>query len=155
MGEKRGLWTFEFDGNNVTCYGNENVGEKPCTEQEKEDNKIVFIVSHGVKEPYNYALRPMMASDQTMSVVSRNTQGKHMAHLKLNLPKKTITCSIGNKYLLQVTFEEFLKKPDFDKNFCKTLKVDNKKLIESVLEVIKSQNLLKELRDSFLSEVNK
>ena len=155
MGEKRGLWTFEFDGNNVICYGHERVGEKPWTDQEKENNKIVFIVSHGVKEPYNYALRPMMGSDQTMSVVSRDAHGKHMAHLKLNLPKKTITCSLRNKYLPQVTFEEFLKKPDFDKNFCKTLNVDNKKLVESVLEVIKSQNLLKELRDSFLLEVNK
>lgn len=155
MGAKRGLWTFEFDGNKVICCGHERLGEKAWTEQEKEDNKIIFIVKHGVKEPYNYALRPMMATDQTMSVVSRNAQGVHTAHLKLNLPKQTITCSLGGEYLPQVTFEAFLKKPTFDKNFCKKLKVDSQNLADAVLEVIKSQDLLKELRDSFLSEVNK
>lgn len=155
MGPKRGLWTFEFDGNEVICCGHERPGEKPWSQQEKEDNKIIFIVDRGVIAPYDYALRPMMATDETMSVVSRNAQGVHTAHLKLNLPKKTITCSLNGKYLPQRTFEEFLKKPSFEKDFCKVLKMDRARLAEAVVEVIKSQDLLKQLREDFLKEVNK
>lgn len=82
-----------------------------------------------------------------------NADGVHQAHLKLNLRQKTITSSIHDEYLPQLTFDQFLKSPVFEGDFCRLLNVDRNKLVDSILEIIKNQDLLRELRDSFLKDI--
>ena len=61
----------------------------------------------------------------------RDRQGRHIAHLKLNLEKRTITRSVNGSYLPIQTFDQFLNKP-FDKSYCEKLNLEVNELNSAV-----------------------
>jgi len=106
-------------------------------------------VNRAVTNPHLFALKPMIASDTIPSIVIRDKNGTHVAHLKLNLIKRTITCSVNGKYLPKQTFEEFMKEPRLSPLFCDRLNFSSCELIEAVKKIITHTKVLDILRNSW------
>lgn len=141
MGKKRGNWNFKYDGNVVVCeFDNERDGQK---------DKMVYYVNRAVTNPHLFALKPMIASDTIPSIVIRDKNGTHVAHLKLNLIKRTITCSVNGKYLPKQTFEEFMQEPRLSVLFCNKLNFSSHELIEAMKKIITHIKVLDVLRNSW------
>lgn len=111
-------------------------------------DKMVYYVNHAVTNPHLFALKPMIASDTIPSIVIRDGDGTHIAHLKLNLIKRTITCSVDGKYLPIQTFEEFMKEPRLNTLFIDKLNFPSHELILVIKKIITHIKVLDVLRNS-------
>lgn len=149
MGEKRGIWNFSYNGSTIVCKSSKSKNEKELQDEAK-GSPTIYYVNFSVTNPYLFAFKPMLAADTSPSIVSRDKNGRHIAHLKLNLKKRTIIRSIDGRYLPIVTFEDFLKKPYLEASFCNKLRLPQSELIIAVQKVIEHADMLRELRNSFL-----
>lgn len=143
MGEKKGNWHFHYNGSTVSCRSdNENDGE------------MVYYVNYAVNKPHLFASKSVLASDTCPLIVTRDKSGKQVAHLKLNLKKRTITRTVDGKYLPIMTFEQFMENPQLEESFCEKLRFSKNELSAAIEKIIKNKEMLDKLRHDFFRKNN-
>lgn len=148
MGKKRGIWNFTYDGSTITCKSSKTKNNLDIENREA----TIYYVNLAVNNPHLFALKPILASDTSPAIVSRNKEGRHVAHLKINLKRKHIVRSVDGRYLPIITFEDFLRESFLGEDFCNKLGLPQNELVSAVKKVVEHTDMLEKLRESFLTQ---
>jgi hypothetical protein len=139
-----GYWSYACAGDTIECRECSNADL--CT---KSPPVMCYLLQEYLN-PTEVCVKPLIASDRRISLVSRKRTGHQIAYLNVELDKKRVTSSI--QYVLQkpIDFEDFLQGKGFDNDFAKLLfQKDSLTLNSLIKKVIENQELLDQLNKEY------
>ena len=119
--QEKGIWSFEIthlDGQEVILCR---------TDLEHLDDQSTWMIyrTDRLVNPIGSSAIPMFLADRKPTLLSRNSDGSHIAHLNLDFNRKQILITVHNQRCPPVPFEEFLQKEQyFDDAFASLLFMD-------------------------------
>ncbi len=140
----KGEWTYALRGERIICWKSRVLSEEP---------NMIYSLKEYVN-PASVGVKPMIATDQRVSLVSRTDRGVHLAHLNVIFKNQHVSSSVNYKRNEPIPFNDFVtRKIEFNNNFAKLLMLDRNGLNASIRKVIHNVDILNTLREQYLELV--
>jgi len=135
----KGIWKFSLSQGQIIC-------ELPVN---GHTERMVYLTKE-VLNPIQSSATPMLIVDRRLSLLSREENGLHIAHLNIELNKNRVIWDKGSKRFDPVSFDSILNGWTFPLWFSKDLFIENKKLADTLRTIIKYKHVLDNLYHDYL-----
>jgi acetyl-CoA synthetase len=142
----KGEWSFMLHQGKILCFT-----EKLNPELALEENAAMIYSLENYLNPIQVGVKASLAADRKISVVSRNSFGKEIAHLNVHFPSGTVLWSLYEEKQPPISFENFLLGKGFNKGFAKLLKTTALELNSSIRKIILHKEVFSQLNVDFLA----
>lgn len=145
----KGEWTFLFHKDNILCFTDAINSAIPLEDQAAMTYSLEKYING-----FEVGLKPMIAADRKISLLSRNSEGYHKVHLNVNLTNEMILWSIGDVRQAPIPFAEFLDGKEFSDDVANALHLSKDSLNNSLRKIIVNKELLNRLNADYLDLVS-
>lgn len=150
MGEKKGVWTFSLEGNEIFCRA---VPKQPSTswsDEKIKDATMIYRTDRFCNPETGYAIH-QLPIDKSLPIVSRKEDGEQKAHINIDLSKKEVIWKVGNSKKESITFADLLQgKITFNKDLYLLLGFSKKKFLNMIIAIIKNKAIFDDLYSDYL-----
>jgi len=150
---KKGKWKFHLVKNKIMCYMFSN--EKKNQDSSYKIYDVMIYILNEYRNSADSALKTMIATDRGIPIVSRDENGKHIAHMKIDLNKRVVSSSVYERRKPLISFEDFSSgKQEFDREFAELLNMDIDSLNRSIRKIINNVSILETLSEEYFLLLN-
>ena len=137
--KNKGRWNFRLLGDQI-IVNNLNGGSEWNTVYDLKE----YLNSTDV------AIRPMIAGDRKICMISRNKKGEQQAYFSVNLDQKEILWSIGYDRQPSISFEDFLnQKCPWSYDFYSQFSLSQEEIDSLVIKTIHQAPVLDQVREQY------
>lgn len=141
---EKGYWVFALKEKNIFCWDAKKFSEDPI---------MTYDLRHYLN-PVAVSVKPMIATDERISMVSRDRNGSHLAHLNIIFKNEQVSSSVEYKKRPLISFVDFFDDHlNFDSTFTNRFRLQEKELNSSIKKIISDVEVLKTLRKQYLEIV--
>jgi hypothetical protein len=154
-GGGEGIWVFAIDRDMITCQIHPQELSDSLTEEESNRLHMIYRTDRLINPVESSAL-PMALIDRRLSLLARESNGTHTAHLNIELDKGQIVWAMHETRRLPISFDHFFKGDFvFDEPFASCLGMSADELHANILYVLQNKHILDELYIQYLELIQK
>lgn len=154
-GGKKGVWVFAIDQDTITCQIYPQGLSAPLTEEERDRLHMVYRTDC-LTNPVESSALPMALIDRRLSLLARESNGTHTAHLNIELDRDQIVWAICEIHRLPVPFDPFFKGNFvFNESFASSLGMGANELHADILYILQNKHILDELYIQYLELIQR
>lgn len=143
--KNKGRWNFRLKGDQI-IVNHLNGGEEWNTVYDLKE----YLNSSDV------AIKPMIAGDRKICLISRNAKGEQQAYFSINLDQKEILWAIGYERQPSISFDDFLnQKNSWSPDFYSKFSFSKEELDTLIVKTIHQAPLLDKLREQYFDLLKK
>lgn len=146
----RGTWVFVYDGvRKIDCTICPNQTTMHWDEERQKKLRFTYYLRH-ILNPHSAISYPILAMDRKIPLVSRDSEGRKLAQLTINLDDYTLVLRRGNHNYVPLSLDSMAEYPKLlysmiDTQTAALFKTDRDVLIRRIFKVIDGIPLLEEL----------
>lgn len=144
-----GIWTFYIKDDQIICEidNGQTISE---TAYEGNDYKM-FYITNQITNPIECSAMPMILCDRRLSLLSRQENGLHLAHLNVELNKNRVIWDQNGTRFIPISFQQLKDGWSFPNWFANALVLEESLLMQKILRILENKNILDSLYLDYLS----
>ena len=145
----KGEWHFMLRGDKILCFTGP-IDPVPAL----EENACMVYELQKYVNPLQVGLKPMIAADRKISLLSRDHFGCHKVHINLHLESDTLLWQLFGEKQPPISFKDFLAGDGFNNEIAELLHTTSGALNSSIRKIIIHKEILNRLNNDYLALIS-